>query len=558
MSVPTEGDPNEPSTPSDLESDSTDSMPDASEIIPLSQARSSTQRSAAESGSAPKEEQDDELPQHLQPERSQPPTSSRTLKSSAANSPTVASSSTPVGSAASTPRSSQKEAQPSLVPKKRARDSDKDSSELPRMSASQPLPTSSSKRARRIQPSPPATQPLPSTPAAKPGNHSSKHALTSAAKGKGKQKVISRKRNENFWHLDGSVVVQVQNTLFRLHRSRLTQHSEYFATLFRKSDRSNDGPSDMVDSCPVYVVKGVSVLDFERLLTALDAGIAYAITPPDFHVLLSLVRAAHTFAFPSILAFAVHHLRAMWPRDLEHLPGPSAQRAARATETIRLAQACGLPDLLKAAYYELLRAPDFAQDAAAYVLAESSPPEPSSHAHTHTALLEAHLRMETEADEAAAPSARLAASDLVRLVAAKQALDREWLALARAPPLPSAIPCPLDGPAHAVPAPHGDVGVGVGANGQPNVDVDGERRRCQAARAADVREWTVRLLQNGVFDAGLEDIMAGVQRLVDVDWRGMGYCIGCVGERRDAWQEAREKIWARLDVLLGLREDEAE
>lgn len=29
---------------------------------------------------------------------------------------------------------------------------------------------------------------------------------------------------------------------------------------------------DIVDSCPVYQVKGVSVLNFEWLLTALDAG----------------------------------------------------------------------------------------------------------------------------------------------------------------------------------------------------------------------------------------------------------------------------------------------
>ena len=29
---------------------------------------------------------------------------------------------------------------------------------------------------------------------------------------------------------------------------------------------------DIVDSCLVHHVKGVSVLDFERLLTALDAG----------------------------------------------------------------------------------------------------------------------------------------------------------------------------------------------------------------------------------------------------------------------------------------------
>ncbi|KAI0672000.1 hypothetical protein C8Q78DRAFT_1152606 [Trametes maxima] len=246
----------------------------------------------------------------------------------------------------------------------------------------------------------------------------------------------------------------------------------------------------------------------------------------------------------------------MWPRGLAHLPPPSAQRAARATETIRLAHACGLPELLKAAYYELLRAPAFGQDPAAYPdpYARVDAPCVEQGAEAEVVMgMGMGMETETEADEDAAPPARLTASDLVRLVAAKQALDKEWLALVRAPPLPSAIPCPLDAPAPApAPAPDAD------ADAPPTGGADGERRRCRAARAADAREggWTARLLRNGVFEVGLEDVLEGVRRLVDgVDWRGMGYCVGCVGERRDAWLEARERMWAGLDGLLGLEED---
>ncbi len=85
------------------------------------------------------------------------------------------------------------------------------------------------KRARRAQP-PSASQPLPATPSYKTPTIV-KIEPSSTIKSKGKQKTVARKRSENFWHLDGSVVVQVQNTLFRLHRSRLTQQSEYFAAL---------------------------------------------------------------------------------------------------------------------------------------------------------------------------------------------------------------------------------------------------------------------------------------------------------------------------------------
>ena len=139
---------------------------------------------------------------------------------------------------------------------------------------------------------PSASQPV--TPAQKDGSRGSFKvpAPPSTSRAKAKAAAPPRKRSASFWHLDGSVVVQVQNTLFRLHRSRLAQQSDYFAKLFQnndgrcvividagcplqRTDRFFDHASvqqDIVDSCPVYVAKGVSVLDFERLLTAQDAG----------------------------------------------------------------------------------------------------------------------------------------------------------------------------------------------------------------------------------------------------------------------------------------------
>ncbi len=48
-----------------------------------------------------------------------------------------------------------------------------------------------------------------------------------------------------------------------------------------------------------------------------------------------------------------------------------------------------------------------------------------------------------------------------------------------------------------------------------------------------------RLLQNGALEAGLVDGFEGTRRLVEMEWDEMGYCVGCVGERRDAWKEER-------------------
>ncbi|KAJ8456547.1 hypothetical protein ONZ51_g12060 [Trametes cubensis] len=444
---------------------------------------------------------------------------------------TLSSQGTPNPSQSSTPTASLKPAKP--TPKKRRREDVDEVIELPQVSASQP--PSSSKRAHLSAPS--ASQPV--TPAQKDGSRGSFKvpAPPSTSRAKAKAAAPPRKRSANFWHLDGSVVVQVQNTLFRLHRSRLAQQSDYFAKLFQNNDGSVQ--QDIVDSCPVYVAKGVSVLDFERLLTAQDAGISYAVNPPSFNVIASLLRAAHALSFRTILEFATHSLRESWTSDLDEIADYDVdeveERVSEATQTIILAQKCNLPELLKGAYYEILRSPDFGQDLSGYVYAESND------THPHDSEL-VRLRWETEEDEENAPSARLAASDFVRLVRAKTALQSEWLKLARGPPLPSTMPCPLAKlPAASCDAMQRDA-----------------KERCALALKTDQKAWAARLLETEVFDIGLEDVFDGIQRLIDVDWMGRGYCVGCVSERRDMWKETRQKLWKKLDVLLGLKGEDEE
>ncbi|KAH9885852.1 hypothetical protein C8Q73DRAFT_298226 [Cubamyces lactineus] len=445
---------------------------------------------------------------------------------------TLSSQTTPNSSQLSTPAVSQKPAKP--TPKKRRREDVDEVLEVPQVSASQPLP-SPSKRAHLSAPS--ASQ--PATSARKDGSRGTfkMPAPPSTSRAKAKAATPPRKRSTNFWHLDGSVVIQVQNTLFRLHRSRLAQQSDYFAKLFQNNDGSVE--QDVVDSCPVYVVNGVSVLDFERLLTAQDAGISYAVNPPPFNVIASLLRAAHALSFRTILEFAAHSLRESWPSDLDEIADyeedEEEERVSEATQTIILAQKCNLPELLKGAYYEILRSPDFGQDLSVYVYAESNDTQP------HDCEL-ARLKWETEEDEKNAPPARLAASDFVRLVRAKTALQSEWLKLARGPPLPSNMPCPLAK--------------------LPSMSCDAAQRdakeRCALALKKDQKAWAARLLETEVFDMGLDDVFDGIQQLIGIDWTGRGYCVGCVSERRDMWKETRQKLWKKLDVLLGLKGEDEE
>jgi hypothetical protein len=72
-------------------------------------------------------------------------------------------------------------------------------------------------------------------------------------------------RNEEFWFHDGSIVLKVETTLFRVHQSFLATHSEIFADLF--TIPQPDSP-EVIDSCPVVTLHD-SPDDFVHFLRAL-------------------------------------------------------------------------------------------------------------------------------------------------------------------------------------------------------------------------------------------------------------------------------------------------
>ena len=72
----------------------------------------------------------------------------------------------------------------------------------------------------------------------------------------------------DFWHPDGSVVVEIENTKFKLHRSMLQKHSVYFTSLFEKRGMpAQGGPNAHV---PVYRVSDTTADDFAALLTVIE------------------------------------------------------------------------------------------------------------------------------------------------------------------------------------------------------------------------------------------------------------------------------------------------
>jgi BTB/POZ domain len=77
-------------------------------------------------------------------------------------------------------------------------------------------------------------------------------------------------KHPTFWFDDGSIVVQVQNHLFKVHKTLLARHSNFFAQLGATPKLSNDAlREDLAEDCHYIVVdlkKRVLAQDVEVLL----------------------------------------------------------------------------------------------------------------------------------------------------------------------------------------------------------------------------------------------------------------------------------------------------
>lgn len=73
-------------------------------------------------------------------------------------------------------------------------------------------------------------------------------------------------RNLNFWFEDGSIILIVENTAFRIHQSILSRHSDVFADLFTVPQPRHD--TESIDNCPVVRLDD-SLADFIDVMKAL-------------------------------------------------------------------------------------------------------------------------------------------------------------------------------------------------------------------------------------------------------------------------------------------------
>jgi len=171
-------------------------------------------------------------------------------------------------------------------------------------------------------------------------------------------------QHPTFWDLSGDVIVQIENTQFKLQRASLVRQSEYFSRLLHHDEDRSVSQSGELGVLPVYRVSKTNVHDFEALLTAMDSAVLvnYLLECPTFEVVASILRVSTVLDFPKLREYAVHCLMDAWPVQLEKFSVTSKWLEYSAA-ALQLAKDCDVPIIRKRALYELVRLASLPEDA---------------------------------------------------------------------------------------------------------------------------------------------------------------------------------------------------
>ncbi|KAG8930451.1 hypothetical protein FRC02_004162 [Tulasnella sp. 418] len=335
-------------------------------------------------------------------------------------------------------------------------------------------------------------------------------------------------RHPDFWFLDGSIVLRLGKTVFRVHKSQMVSKSPFFIDLFHEET------SEMMDGCPVYELPSdmnITVLDFSRLLKANYNAFKYIRKSPSFQILSSLLRASVAFKFEDIKEWALEEFKRMWDSDVKAVKG----KRPHARESVVLARAVkGLADkVLKPALYEIIKMPRLGMD-----VLEDGESFPGS-SRTEVIDVDASDDEESQVDTL---GHQLTWNDIGRLVYAREQMAMEWnrYALRATSNCKAHIPVatPLTCPNQNEPTP-------------PIAETPKTRECGEYFRS----QWPELVHESGIFEDHLHDPIGGLSELLEVsaNWeKNRVWCSSCATSNRQHWKKGKEKLWDCLDVWLEL------
>ncbi|KAM5539176.1 hypothetical protein V8D89_007049 [Ganoderma adspersum] len=300
-------------------------------------------------------------------------------------------------------------------------------------------------------------------------------------------------KDDEFWYIDGTVVIRVHKTLFRVHASRLARYCLYFQKLFEACDST--GQHEIIDGCPVYHVPAeLSANEFKDVLRALDTPLEFAASPPTQSLAISLLTASVHLVSPRVQDLAHRRLCERWDAARPPSPDPlDARKWSMAAYMVALARRHGVPGVLKRAFYELASSAAF-----------------------------------WEAVRTNSESVRLPWKDVGMLYEARIALGKMWREWIMETEVKK------------------EVGGGAGA---------AKEYRCtRYLGCANRTSWRDRVAEHGLLEKGAMDpLRYNVVRCAKEAFQGdYPWCQSCKAEKEETWRTKCVEWWGALDSLFGL------
>ncbi|KAG6872398.1 hypothetical protein C0995_009988 [Termitomyces sp. Mi166 len=300
-----------------------------------------------------------------------------------------------------------------------------------------------------------------------------------------------------FWFNDGSIVLHVENQVFKVHKSLLSRHSRFFAGT-HASASVNDGSDLAFDSyISVDQSRSVRAKDLEVLLEHLyhDASLFSENQFPRLAAALR-VSSPKQLDFPSIHALTMKRLISIIPE--EYSPGFLPDDPEEALELVTEYE---LPLMRKALYYYFVTSPgshfDIASDSTQS--ADGSSPSLSEPDIVNAGAATHSRRALSQTD------AKLCAQLMERII--------EYFT-----------------PILFTPAttPH------------------------MACTDVFADTWMTLVIQPAIEDDGVYKPLETLERIKGIDWAGAGLCAVCVKEKNEEWTEEQQHIWNAMDTWLSL------
>jgi len=164
------------------------------------------------------------------------------------------------------------------------------------------------------------------------------------------------RRDEDFWFLDGNIVLLVQDTAFRVHRGVLSHHSEVFRDLFAVPQPLNQ---ERIDDCAVVRLHD-DPKEVRYLLRVFYGGDCYLTNDGgqiEFCKVGALVKLAHKYHVEDLRKGGLKHSKTYFTDDFDVWnSGKIFDSSVRVADkdyipTVNLARLVGASELLPLAFY---------------------------------------------------------------------------------------------------------------------------------------------------------------------------------------------------------------